>query len=103
MGFISSLTHLFFCEPMSPSEKPEIEKNHTLLRDILPFGSSFDNLTQEDVNKIFSHVNAVKRKQFNGKSAYDMFSFFYSHELADAFGTSFIQAKEVIQSPALLK
>ena len=48
-------------------------------------------------------MNAVKRKQFNGKSAYDMFSFFYSHELADAFGTSFIQAKEVIQSPALLK
>ena len=96
-------THLFFCEPMSPSEKPEIEKNHTLLRDILPSGSSFDDLTQEDVNKIFSHVNAVKRKQFNGKSAYDMFSFFYSHELADAFGISFIQAKEVIQSPALLK
>ena len=88
---------------MSPSEKPEIEKNHTLLRDILPSGSSFDHLTEGDVNNIVSHVNAVKRKQFNGKSAYDMFSFFYSHELADAFGISFIQAKEVIQSPALLK
>ena len=96
-------THLFFCEPMSPSEKPEIEKNHTLLRDILPSGSSFDDLTQEDVNKIFSHINAVKRKQFNGKSAYDMFSFFYSHELANAFGISFIQGKDVVQSPALLK
>lgn len=96
-------THLFFCEPMSPSEKPEIEKNHTLLRDILPSGSSFDNLTQEDVNMIFSHINAVKRKQFNGKSAYDMFSFFYSHELANALGISFVQGKDVIQSPALLK
>ena len=96
-------THLFFCEPMSLSEKPEIEKNHTLLRDILPSGSSFDNLTQEDVNKIFSHVNAVKRKQFHGKSAYDMFSFFYSHELANAFGVSFIHGKDVIQSPALLR
>ena len=31
-----------------------------------------------------------------------MFSFFYSHELADAFGISFVQVKEVIQSPALL-
>lgn len=96
-------THLFFCEPMSPSEKPEIEKNHTMLRDILPSGSSFDNLTQEDVNKVFSHVNAVKRKQFNGKSAYDMFTFFYSHELANALGISFVHAKDVIQSPALLK
>lgn len=96
-------SHLFFCEPMSPSEKPDIEKNHTLLRDILPKGSSFDNLTQEDINKIFSHVNAVKRKQFNGKSSYDMFTFFYSHELANALGISFISGKDVIQSPALLK
>lgn len=96
-------THMFFCEPMSPSEKPEIEKNHTLFRDILPKGSSFDNLTQDDINKVFSHVNAVKRKQFNGKSAYDMFTFFYSHELADALGISFIPGKDVIQSPALLK
>lgn len=96
-------SHLFFCEPMSPSEKPEIEKNHTMLRDILPKSSSFDNLTQEDVNKVFSHVNAVKRKQFNGKSAYDMFAFFYSHALANALGISFVPGKDVIQSPALLK
>ena len=96
-------THLFFCEPRMPSEKPEIEKNHTMLRDILPGGSSFDSLTQKDINKIFSHINAVKRKQFNGKSAYDMFTFFYSHELADALGISYIPAKDVIQSPALLK
>lgn len=96
-------THMFFCEPMSPSEKPEIEKNHTLLRDIVPSGSSFDNLTQADVNLIFSHVNAVKRKQFGGKSAYDMFSFLYSHELADALGISYIPATQVVQSPILLK
>lgn len=96
-------THLFFCNPMSPSEKPEIEKNHTLLRDILPKGYSFDKLTQEDINKVFSHVNAVKRKQFNGKSAFDMFAFFYSQELANALGISFVPAKDVIQSPILLK
>ena len=78
-------------------------KNHTLFRDIVKTGTSFDDFTQESVNLIFWHVNAVKRKQINGKSAYDMFSFFYSHELANAFGISFVQAKDVIQSPALLK
>ena len=65
-------SHMFFCEPCSPHEKAEIEKNHTLFRDIVKTGTSFDDLTQETVNLIFSHVNAVKRKQFNGKSAYDM-------------------------------
>lgn len=96
-------TLLFYCEPNSPYEKPHIEKNHTLFRDIVPSGSSFDDFTQEVVNLIFSHVNAVKRKQFNGKSAYDMFAFSYSPDLAKALGISFIPADEVIQSPKLLK
>lgn len=95
-------SNMFFCEPCSPHEKAEIEKNHTLFRDIVKTGTSFDNFTQETVNLIFSHVNAVKRKQFNGKSAYDMFSFYYSEALASALGISFIPANEVIQSPRLL-
>lgn len=95
-------SRMFFCEPCSPYEKAEIEKNHTLFRDIVKSGSSFDGFTQETVNLIFSHVNAVKRKQFNGKSAYDMFSFYYSEELAEALGISFIPAKDVVQLPKLL-
>lgn len=95
-------THMFFCEPNAPYEKPHIEKNHTLFRDIVPSGSSFDDFTQDTVNLIFSHVNAVKRKQFNGKSAYDMFTFAFSKELAAAFGISFIPADEVIQTTKLL-
>lgn len=95
-------SNMFFCEPCSPHEKAEIEKNHTLFRDIVKTGTSFDDFTQETVNLIFSHVNAVKRKQFNGKSAYDMFSFYYSEALASALGISFVPATEVIQSPKLL-
>ncbi|MDD5924603.1 MAG: IS30 family transposase [Clostridia bacterium] len=96
-------THLFFCDPNAPYEKPHIEKNHTLFRDIVPKGSSFDGFTQDTVNLIFSHVNAIKRQNFNGKSAYDLFSFAYSPELAQSFGISFVNPKNVIQSPNLLK
>ena len=96
-------SHIFFCNPNAPYEKPHIEKNHTMFRDIVPKGSSFDNFTQETVDLIFSHVNAVKRKQFNGKSAYDLFTFSYSRELAAALGISPISADEVVQSPSLLK
>lgn len=96
-------SHMFFCQPCSPHEKAEIEKNHTLFRDIVKPGASFDDFTQETVNLIFSHVNAVKRKQFNGKSAYDMFSFYYSEMLASALGISYVPANEVIQSPKLLR
>ncbi len=96
-------TRLFFCEPSSPQEKPHIEKNHTLFRDIVPSGSSFDEFSQETVNLIFSHINSVKRKQFNGKSSFEMFSFYYSAELPLALGITEIAPKDVIQSPKLLK
>ena len=96
-------THMFFCDPNAPYEKPHIEKNHTLFRDIVPGGVSFDNFTQDTVNLIFSHVNAVKRKNFNGKSAYDMFVFTFSEELAEVLGISYVPPEDVIQSPKLLK
>jgi IS30 family transposase len=96
-------SHMFFCEPCSPHEKAHIEKNHTLFRDIVPTGTSFDGFTQDTVNLIFSHVNSVKRKQFNGKSAYEMFAFSYSENLANALGISKIDPKKVVQDTSLLK
>ena len=98
-----SETRMFFCDPYAPYQKPHIEKNHSLFRDIVPSGSSFDAFTQDDVDLIFSHVNAVKRKQFNGKSAYDMFVFTYSPDLAAAFGIRYIPPDMVQQSPKLLR
>lgn len=96
-------TSVFFCDPNAPYQKPHVENNHTLFRSIVPTGSSFDDFTQETVNLIFSHVNGVLRNKFHGKSAYDMFCFTYSAELAQALGISYIAPQEVIQSPLLLK
>jgi len=58
---------VFFCDPYCSSQKPKVEKNHTLFRDIVPSGESFDHFTQETVDLIFSHVNSVKRKILNAK------------------------------------
>ena len=96
-------TSLFFCDPMQSSQKPKVEKNHTMFRDIVPKGTSFDCFTQDTVNTIFSHVNSVKRKSLNGKSSYEVFSFIFGEKVARLFGIIPIPPDEVIQSPALLK
>lgn len=96
-------TSLFFCDPNASYQKPHVENNHSLFRFISPKGSSFDSFTQDTVNLIFSHVNGVLRKQFNGRSAYDMFTFTYSEKLASALGISRIEPQNVVQSPLLLK
>jgi len=96
-------TELFFCDPFRSSQKPKVEKNHTLFRDIVPKGESFDHFTQETVNLIFSHINSVKRKIINGKSPYEAFAFIYGEKIASLLGIESIPATEVIQSPELLK
>ena len=47
-------TNIFYCEPGRPDQKGSCEVNHEIIRRILPKGTSFDNLTQEDINKIIS-------------------------------------------------
>ena len=94
---------LFFCDPNRSDQKGRIEKNHTLIRDILPKGTSFDNLTQEDINLVCSHVNNVKRAALNGKSAYEIFAFTYGEEIPKLLGISKIPAEDVCQSSKLLQ
>ena len=96
-------TRLFFCDPMQSSQKPRVEKNHTLFRDIVPKGESFDAFTQDTVNLIFSHVNSVKRKSLNGKSPYELFAFTYGQDLPTLLGVKKIHPEHVLQSPKLLK
>jgi IS30 family transposase len=79
-----------------------VEKNHTLFRDIVPKGQSFDGFTQDTVNLIFSHVNSVKRKSLNGKTPYEIFAFTYGKEIESVFGIQNILSELVIQSPKLL-
>lgn len=96
-------SHLFFGDPMQSCQKPHIEKNHTLLRDIPPKKTSFDDLTQDKLNVIFSHINSTARASLNGKTPYNLFISRYSKRLADAFGIQYIPPEKVIQSPKLLK
>lgn len=102
-------TNLFFCDPYRSCQKARVEKNHTLFRDIVPKGSSFDSFTQEDVNCIFSHVNGVKRKKLNKKTPFELFCFLYGTDaidgerLAGVLGISPTDPESVIQSPNLLK
>lgn len=100
-------TRLFFCDPYRSSQKPHVEKNHTLFRDIVPKGHSFDSFTQDDVNMIFSYVNSIARKKLHKKTPIEVFSCFYSHldvsKLLKVLGIQSIAGTDVIQSPELLK
>ena len=94
---------VFFCDPYCSSQKPRVEKNHSIFRDIVHKGESFDDFTQDTVNLIFSHVNSGKRKVLNGKSPYELFEFVYGKDLAALLGIKCIPAEDVAQTEMLLE
>lgn len=64
-------TSIYYCDPMRSGQKGGVENAHTMLRMVLPKGTSFEYLTQWDVNLIVNHINSTPRKSLDGKTPYD--------------------------------
>ena len=64
-------TNIYYCDPMRSGQKGGIEQAHTMLRMILPKRTTFEFLTQWDVNLITSHINSTPRESLNGRTPYD--------------------------------
>ena len=96
-------TQIFYCHPSSPFEKGSCEVNHELLRRILPKGTSFDDLNQDDINIIMSHINSYKRKKLNNVSPYTLFSTIYGKDTIDKLGIQEIEPNKVSLSKSILK
>lgn len=94
---------IFYCDPMQSSQKPHVENNHNFIREILPNGQDWSNLTQEKLNMMFSHINSTPRKSLGGKTPYEVFTFIYGEELAEKLNIQKIEKDEVNTTPRLLK
>lgn len=66
-------TWMFFCDPYRSCQKPHVENNHLLIRRVLTKGASFDELKQEQIDKMLSHINSYPRPSLDGKTPYDEF------------------------------
>ena len=63
---------VYYCDPYCSWQKPRVENAHTLLRRVLPKGTSFDGLTQADVDLICSHINSYPRAELGWRSPFEM-------------------------------
>ena len=66
------VANLFYCDANASWQKGNIEKNHEFIRYVLPKGSSFNDLTQDDVNLLMNHINNTCRNSLDKKSPYDL-------------------------------
>ena len=74
-----------------------------MIRRVLPQGTSFDNLNQDDINKLMSNINSYKRKKLNDCSPIQLFNLMYGENIASSLGIKEINPNEVNLSKDLLK
>ena len=94
---------IFYCDPQHSSQKPHVENNHILMRDILPKKLDLSFLTQEKLNTMFSHLNSAPRASLGGKTPYEVFTFLYGKKVADKLKIKQIKKDDVCLTPSLLK
>lgn len=63
---------LFYCDSNCSWQKGTLEKNHEYIRYVLPKGTSFAGLTQEDCYLLASHINSTPRVSLNNVSPYNL-------------------------------
>lgn len=95
-------TRLFYCDPCASWQKGRVERNHEFLRLILPKGTSFDALTQTQINTTLSHINSYSRPGLNDKAPFDLFAFTYGADLLTQLGLQRIPADRILLKPSLL-
>jgi len=96
-------TRLFYCDPQASWQKPHIEKNHVFLRQILPKGTSFSKLTDDEVTLVTRHINSVSRELFENKTPFGMLDNLAYAKLLDSLHLTPVPSDEVILKPSLLK
>ena len=95
-------TNIFYCDPQTPSQKPNVENNHNYVRDIIPNKKSIKHLTQKDIDLMFSHINSAPRASLNGKTPYEAFEFLYGNEILKKLNIQKIEKDMVTLQPYLL-
>lgn len=96
-------TSIYYCDPMCSWQKPHCEKNHEYIRKICPKGTSFDDYSQKDINRMMSHINSAPRQSLGGLSPMALAKLMLPQELLNCFALTEIPSDEIILTPALMK
>ena len=73
-----------------------------MIRRVLPKGTSFDDLSQADIDLMMSHINSYTRKKLGNQSAYRLFSSFYGEDLLSKLRIQRISPNDINLTPKLL-
>ncbi|HZJ89433.1 MAG TPA: IS30 family transposase, partial [Bacilli bacterium] len=100
-GEVKELTKTFYADPYPSHQRAKIESNHRLIRRFIPKGKSFENLTQEMLDLMFSHINSLIRENQGNKTAYELALNFFGQDFLDLLNIKYIKPENVVLKPDL--
>ncbi len=103
MNTVEKICSVFYCDPNCSWQKGSIEKNHEYIRYILPKGTFFASLTQEDCYLIASHINSTPRLSLNNHSPYEASLLFLGNDNINKFKIKKIDYDDIDLSYRLLR
>lgn len=96
------ICHLFYCDSYSSYQKGAIEENHTLIRYVIPKGTSMNDFSQEDMNLLMSHINSYQRASISS-SPFLLAKALYGEEFLKKIRVEEINPNDITLKPTLLK
>ena len=96
-------TRIFYCEPYSAWQKPDVESSNEYMRDVFPKGKAIPDITQEQVDEAASHINSKLRQSLGGKSAVAVFRDIHGDGALRRIGLREVPAREVNLTPGVLR
>lgn len=96
-------TRLFYCEAKHSEQKGELEKNHEYIRYVLPKGTSFDGLSQEQVQRLVNHINNTTRPKLHGSTPMKKALKSFDKNAMEKLGLEIIPPDDICLKPELLK
>lgn len=95
--------YVFYCDPYSSSQKGKLEKNHEYIRYVIPKGKSMQGYTQEDINRLASHINSTARESLNGATPFALAKILLDKRIPVLTGQFEVSPDDVMLKPDLLK
>jgi IS30 family transposase len=96
-------TKIYYCDPYASYQKPHVERNHSIIRQVIPKTENIAKYTQYDIDKMMSHINSYARDSLQWKTPYQAFCLFYGEPTAKALGMFPVSPSDVCLRPGLIK
>ena len=94
---------VFFTNPYRSTDKAECERNHELIRYIIPKHKSLDNLSQEDINLMFSNINCYIRESIENKTPFELIKESFGQDFLNLIGIKYVYPNDVTLKPSIFK